>query len=113
MRTIIAGSRSIIDYTVVNLIITESKIDITTVISGRAPGVDRLGERWAKENNIPVIAYLAEWDKLGKRAGYVRNETMAKNADALIAIWDGKSRGTKHMVDLGYKYGLELRFWHV
>ena len=53
--------------------------------------------------------FPADWDKYGKAAGYKRNGEMARNADALIAFWDGKSRGTKHMIDLAKKYDLQAR----
>ena len=108
MRTIIAGSRSITNYDVVNKATIDSKFDITEVISGTARGVDQIGELWAKNNNIPVEKHPADWDKYGKSAGYIRNEEMAKCSDALIAIWDGESKGTKHMLDLAVKHGLKI-----
>ncbi len=52
--------------------------------------------------------YPAAWDTYGLKAGYIRNEEMADNADALIAIWDGKSRGTKHMIDIATRKGLRV-----
>ncbi len=70
-----------------------------TIISGRAKGADRLGERFAQEHNIPIQRFLADWDTHGKKAGFLRNLEMAKAADILIAFWDGKSRGTQHMME--------------
>ena len=61
------------------------------------------------ENGWEVLSFPADWDKYGKAAGYKRNDEMARNADALIAFWDGKSRGTRHMIDLAKKYGLQTR----
>lgn len=107
MKTIIAGSRNIDSLDIVFQAVNQSKFLISTVVSGGARGVDQLGEQWAKMNNIPVDIYLANWDKYGKSAGYKRNTIMAMNADALIAIWDGESKGTKHMIDLAEKYGLK------
>ena len=108
MRTIIAGSRSATNYN--ELISAMSQIDWrpTTVLSGTARGADRLGERWAKENNIPLEYYPAQWDIYGRSAGYRRNEEMARNAQALIALWDADSRGTKHMMDLALRYKLKI-----
>ena len=106
MKTIIAGSRGITDIRTVNIAVNESGIDITTVVSGTARGVDRLGEEWADKHNIPVDQYPAEWDLYGKSAGYRRNELMAVKADALIAIWDGESRGTMHMINIAKDHGL-------
>lgn len=107
MKTIIAGSRSITDYNVVKKVIKQSKFSITEVVSGTAFGVDRQGERFGHENKIPIKRFPAEWGEYGKSAGYIRNAEMAKYADALIAIWDGESRGTKHMIDLARSKGLK------
>ncbi len=108
MKVIIAGSRSITDYDFVCRVIEESCFKITEVISGTARGVDQLGERWAKENGIPVAKFPADWDKNGKAAGYIRNTDMGSYGDGLIAVWDGKSKGTGHMVDIMGKLGKEI-----
>lgn len=98
MRVIIAGCRDIYDYSIVLEAIKESNFSITTVISGGANGVDLLGERYAKENTIEVKRFPADWNTYNKAAGPIRNREMANNADALIAIWDGISKGTKDMI---------------
>lgn len=98
MRCIIAGSRSICDYQRICEAIRESGFTITTVVSGGARGVDQLGERWAKENNVSVDKYIPDWS-IGKVAGHIRNAKMADNADAAIFIWDGISRGTKNCIN--------------
>lgn len=108
MKTIIAGSRDVIDYEIVKKAIENSGFKITQIVSGGARGVDRLGERYAKENNIPVKQFLPDWDKFGKRAGFMRNTEMANYSDACIAIWDGESRGTKHMIDIAEDFELHL-----
>jgi hypothetical protein len=68
------------------------------VVSGMARGADLLGYSLAKENSLPVYEFHADWDKWGKRAGFMRNEEMGRFADGLIAFWDGQSRGTNHMI---------------
>lgn len=100
MRTIIAGSRSITDISCVQLAMSQCSWTPSLVLSGTARGVDQLGEQWAKENNIKVARFPADWSSHGKGAGYIRNELMADNADALVALWDGESRGTKHMIKI-------------
>ena len=55
--------------------------------------------------NIKVMRFPANWKKYGKKAGPIRNETMAKNAEGLVAIWDGQSRGTTSMINLATRYG--------
>ena len=86
MKTIIAGSRGITDYSVVKQAIAESKYEITEIVSGGARGVDILGERYARESNIPIKRFLPDWDKFGKKAGILRNQDMGNYADALIAV---------------------------
>jgi hypothetical protein len=98
MKVIVAGSRSILDYAVVRQAIIDSKFQITEVFSGDARGVDKLGEVWAKESKIPVQKFPADWERYGRAAGFRRNRQMAHAADALIAVWDGKSRGTADMI---------------
>jgi hypothetical protein len=99
MKVIIAGSRNISDYMLVVNAVKSSGYDITTVISGCAVGVDRLGELWARTNNIPIIEMPANWNRDGKKAGPIRNKEMALVADAAVIIWDGESTGTRNMID--------------
>lgn len=108
MKTIIAGSRSIKEYHIVAGIIDNLPWTITEVISGAAPGVDTVGANWAINRRIPLISMPADWDTHGKAAGYIRNEKMAKEADACLIIWDGISKGSKHMIDIAVKQGLHL-----
>jgi hypothetical protein len=91
MRTIIAGSRTITDYDTVKSAIENSGFNISTVISGTASGVDFLGEKWAKENNIPIEKHPADWEKWGRSAGPIRNREMAECAEACIIVWDKRS----------------------
>lgn len=117
MRVIIAGGRDIHDLKLVEEAITASgwEHDIETVVSGGAKGVDTLGEQWATTHigKSHIDKHLAKWKKYGKRAGYVRNQEMAMNADALIAVWDGKSKGTKHMIEIANEMELEVFIWRV
>ena len=112
MKTIIAGSRTIKDYSIVKTAVRNAIHEgfefPTCIVSGGANGVDKLGEKFADQFEISKEIYQAEWDKYGRSAGYIRNEKMAKNAEALIAIWDGRSRGTRHMIDLAKKYNLRI-----
>jgi hypothetical protein len=79
----------------------------TLVLCGMAPGADTIGYMWAKDNNIPVEEYPAAWHKYGRQAGFIRNVDMAKNADALLALWNGYSKGTGHMIDIARKLNLK------
>lgn len=108
MRTIIAGSRDIIDYDLLLQAIEKLDWSITSIISGTARGVDKLGELYAGRNNIPLEKFPAKWDLYGKKAGFIRNYEMAQNADALLVLWDGKSRGTKNMIEQAEKKNLYI-----
>lgn len=99
MRTIIAGSRSIIYPHILDRALHACGWTPTVVLSGTAQGADRLGERWANYNYVPIERYPADWQANGRIAGFMRNDLMADKAEALIALWDGQSRGTKQMID--------------
>lgn len=108
MKTIIAGSRTCAEYSALLDAIGACPFSITEVVSGRAAGVDTLGEMYAKEHGLPLHLFPADWKSHGKRAGYLRNTEMSKNAEALLAVWDGQSRGTKHMIEIAEKAGLDV-----
>lgn len=112
MKVIIAGSRCINDYEVLLEAIKNSEFYITEVISGGAIGVDALGERWARSNRKNLHIYKANWKEQGNSAGRIRNVKMAENADALIAIWDGVSPGTKHMIETATLFKLKVYVEH-
>lgn len=108
MRVIIAGTRSINDYKLVERAINEAGFAITMIVSGGARGVDRLGEMWATRHGLQCRVFEALWSKYGKGAGFKRNEHMARFSDALICLWDGKSPGTADMIERAKKHGLKV-----
>jgi YspA, cpYpsA-related SLOG family len=108
MRVIIAGSRTIRQYAKVCEAVQLSGFAISRVVSGLAEGVDMLAVRYALEHGLPCDPFPADWKKWGRRAGYLRNEQMAHHADALIAVWDGKSPGTRHMIEVAKAHGLPV-----
>lgn len=109
MRVIIAGGRNLHpEVSVIDQAVKDSGFEVTTVISGAATGIDSLGEFWASQHQIPWEEYPAMWEKFGKSAGPRRNELMAQNADALIAIWNGTSAGTAHMIQTAKRRGLPV-----
>lgn len=112
-RVIIAGSRNFNDYDLLKSVCDELlslKVNSheIVIISGTAYGADKLGEQYADEYGFKVERYPADWGTYGKSAGYRRNEEMAKIADALIAFWDGESKGTMHMINLAERYNLQV-----
>ena len=105
-KVIIAGSRSYdkgICY--IHEILEELCIPVNEVVCGMAIGADLAGKAWAEDRGIPIKEFPANWSKYGKRAGILRNIEMGDYADELVALWDGKSRGTKHMIDYMTKLG--------
>lgn len=113
-KIVIAGGRDFNNYdllkqkTDIYLSLAVKNGDEIVIVSGKARGADTLGEKYAKEKGYKVEEYPADWNKYGKSAGYKRNEQMAKASDALIAFWDGKSKGTKHMIDLAKKHKIHV-----
>lgn len=111
-RVIIAGIRSFTNYELLKVNMGRLLQNINeeiSIVCGTARGADRLGEKYAKENKFHVAYFPADWDKYGRAAVYIRNKEMAQNADALVAFWDGNSRGTKSMIDLAKEYNLAVR----
>jgi predicted Rossmann fold nucleotide-binding protein DprA/Smf involved in DNA uptake len=108
MKVIIAGSRDIQNYSLIVDAVEESGFSVTHVISGGASGVDQLGEQYAINLHLNLTIFEADWEQHGRSAGPRRNKQMASEADALVAIWDGKSKGTKNMIELARKFGLKV-----
>ena len=108
MKTIIAGSRSIRGLDLVSYCCDDffSRYKVKEIVSGGAPGVDRLGELVGHSLGIPITVFKASWEVFGKRAGMLRNQDMANYANALIAIWDGVSPGTREMIKMAKRGGL-------
>lgn len=100
MRVLVCGSRT---WTNPALIYTYlENIGATLIIHGNARGADRLAGQSASQLNIPVEVYPADWDRYGKRAGFVRNREMLiiGKPDLVLAFWDGESNGTRNMIEL-------------
>lgn len=111
MKVIIAGSRTLNKLPYVELAVAQAFNSWMSkdqenwknylqpeIVSGGAQGVDFLAKLYAKKHTLKFTEFPAKWDEYGKSAGFVRNVQMADYADALIAIWDGKSKGTMHMI---------------
>lgn len=101
MKVIIAGGRDFnkgnVMRSTANKYLLEEKV--SEMVCGMARGADTVGRFWAEERGIPVAEFHAKWGELGRKAGPIRNEEMGRYADALVAFWDGKSRGTRHMIN--------------
>lgn len=112
-RVIIAGSRNHNDFELLTEVMDFLLKDVKQyydiiIISGAAKGADLLGERYAKERNYNIERYPADWDNLGKRAGYERNLKMAEVADACAIFCIDNSKGSMHMYDICLKKNIPV-----
>lgn len=108
MRLIIAGSRYFNNKELLFKEVDKIMQPNTEIVSGGAKGADKLGELYAKEHNLKLTVFSADWDKYGKSAGPIRNEQMASYVTHCILFWDGKSKGSMSMRNLAKKYNLVL-----
>ena len=113
---LVVGSRTFLDYNFL-----KNKLDYmlqnhkpnVVIISGGAKGADSLAEKYAKENNLQLKVFPADWETYGKSAGYIRNEEMHKYISnferrGIVAFWDGQSKGAAHNFDLAKKYNTKI-----
>ena len=114
MKVIVAGGRDFNDYKLLKETLDNFQQEygnITEVVSGTAKGVDKLGEQYANEDNIPIKQFVPDWEGLGKKAGHVRNRQMGDYAKEhngmLVAFWDKQSKGAKGMIEYAKKIGLK------
>ena len=103
----IIGSRSFFDYEKLKDVLKNYLI--TKIVSGGAKGADSLAKQYALEHNIPIIEFLPDWDKFGKSAGPIRNQKIVNEAEFIIAFWDGKSKGTKQVIEYVKKKDKNVR----
>ncbi len=115
MEIIVAGGREFSNYSLLEETLDKiiQQPEQTLLISGGARGADALGERYAHTKNISVVRCPADWKRYRKGAGERRNREMARQAaeddqGALVAFWDGKSRGTGKMIELAKQHGLKI-----
>ena len=112
-RVIIAGCRDFYNYVTLKerceyYLQNKMKTHNVIIVSGHATGADSLGEKFAADHNLKCELYPADWERHGRAAGPIRNEEMAEVSDALIAFWDGKSRGTRSMIEIARRKGLQV-----
>ena len=113
-RIIIAGCRNFDNYdmakTYIDFCLSNiKKENDIVIISGCASGADAIGERYAEENGFTVEKYPADWKTYGRSAGPRRNKQMAEVCDCVICFWDGKSKGTKSMIEYAKQYNKPIK----
>jgi len=109
MRLAIIGSRSFDNSKLLNETLEPYKDRIKLVVSGGAKGADQLGEYWARLFKIETLIFLPDWEKHGKKAGFIRNKQIIENCDMCIAFWDNWSKGTRHSISLCEKLNKPYR----
>lgn len=111
MKVIVAGTRTFTSPLLVSQAIAQFEAcfgKITEVVCGGAEGVDALGAAWGNQCQVPVKTIPANWKLHGKSAGPRRNRAMAEYADALVLVWDGKSKGSANMKKEANARGLRI-----
>ena len=94
MKLLVVGSRSITEFDL-SPYITD---DVDTVISGGAEGIDSLAEQYADLHRLSKYILRPRYDLYGRAAPLKRNEQMIDMADAVLVIWDSKSKGTQYTI---------------
>lgn len=105
MKLIVAGGRDFTDTgllisSLVKLVENNKIPEYPELVCGMARGADMLAYNLWAANRMPIHIFKPDWDTYGKSAGYRRNVEMGQFADVAVCFWDGKSKGTKHMVDI-------------
>lgn len=104
MKLAIVGGRDFDDYDLfLTMVQNLLKDSISEIISGGASGADSLAERFADYWGFSKTIFLPEWDKYGKRAGFVRNQLIVDTCDMVVAFWDGESYGTADTIEKAKK----------
>ena len=104
MKLLIVGSRTIMDFDLVGHVPEDTEL----IISGGAKGMDTVAERYADAHGIEKLIIRPEYEKYGRAAPIKRNEIMVDMADAVLAVWDGESRGTKYTLGYARRMGKSI-----
>ena len=107
MKAAIIGSRNITNIALSRFIPKET----TEILSGGAKGVDTIAKEYALENGLKLTEFFPEYERYGKGAPLKRNITIIENADIVLAFWDGKSRGTKFVIDNCHSRNIPVRVY--
>ena len=119
IRIIVAGTRTFSDYELLRNKLDNFISELNqkypgkqvAIITGAAKGADQLGSLYARSHNIPLKEFPADWNTYGRAAGPIRNQQMLDFAlhgiPALIAFWDGESRGTKNMINIAKRCNVQ------
>lgn len=115
MKLAIIGSRSFRNYELLKKVydVFFARYTVTKIVSGGAQGADKLGAQLARELNIELLEFVPDWNKHGKKAGYLRNIDIVNNSDMLLAMWDGISTGTNHSITIAKEQRKPTLIWYI
>lgn len=115
MKIAVIGSRDFNDKERLFSVLDKNYNKIEMIISGGAKGADELGRLYAQERGFPCMIYYPRWHTIDAQydrgAGFKRNHQIIRDADVVVAFWDGESRGTKHSLDLAESLGKKVRIF--
>lgn len=110
MKTAVIGSRGLVLET--SDIVVYLPKATTEIVSGGAKGINILAKNYAAKNNYRYTEFLPDYEKYGKAAPLKRNDEIIDYADIVLALWGGKSKGTKYVIDKCKKIGKSLVVYH-
>lgn len=99
MKLLIVGSRNINEFDFSPYV----SRDIDTIISGGAEGIDSLAEQYADKHMLSKFIIRPKYQAYRRAAPLKRNEKMVEMADAVLAVWDGCSKGTLYTINYAKK----------
>ena len=111
MKVAVVGSRTFSDYNKLKAVL--DGFNISTIVSGGAYGADKMGERYAKENNLKTIIHLPDYDNHGRGAPLIRNTEIINDAEMVVSFWDGESRGTRDAMKKAHKQRKNLMIIYI
>lgn len=109
MKLAVIGSRKFTDEALLRRYLDELRPSIEAIVSGGAKGADKMAEAWAKDNNIPTIIFLPEYDKYGRGAPLKRNHLIVAEGDIVLAFLSGESKGTRYTIKVAEKAGKPVK----
>lgn len=102
-KVAISGSRSFDSYDLVRDVMDHLVVEGDVILSGNAPGADRLGEEYARRTGLELKIVPSEWEGHGPKATMMRNDVLLRSADFVICFWDGESEGARHMIEISLR----------
>ena len=109
MKVAVIGSRNLKIENLGEYLPTET----AEIVSGGAKGVDSDARKYAEDNNLPMTEFLPEYNRYGRGAPLKRNLQIIEYSDLVIAFWDGKSTGTKYVIDNCRKLNVPVRIVNI